>query len=330
MRFTLSYEGELKTGAKVESKHTRRRAFHTQLKRLWQVHPTLSNWHLPVDQHQVAPAQDVLRGKHAKFGFEFIPLVTRDLSVETALSFHILRPSNFKNNNADPDNIVKILVDSLKMPQQAAELGSETQPNADETPFFVLTQDDGLISKITSETDELLQPILQKSSIERADTRVLLNVYIRPNFPKDGNLIFFSDDFELWNHRWIDGVFDQIRGWSNAELRARTAQCAIRMRVTAVNFRMQTTSGVFRPGNRPFDERAADIIARSNEQWAIWNRGLRPVASALLEELQRRTYGEPPHPRNSDFDAIELGSLAGVDPIGEAATALESLIRQLS
>ena len=331
LKFTLSYEGALTTGgAKAEKKHARRREFHNQLKRLWQVHPILSKWHLPIDQHYIAPAQDVIRAKYAKFGsFEFVPLVTKDLCVETALNFHILRPSNFKGQNADPDNIVKILVDSLKMPQDAGELPAQTVACEEEKPFFILMQDDGLVSKITSVTDELLQPVLGKNTIDRSDTRVLIEVYIRPNFPNNANLIFFSDDFEVWSNRWTEGVFDNIRGWSNAELRARTTQCILRMRVTASNFRMQRTASMFDRDEHFLDETAKDIISRADEQWAIWSGGLQPVARALLEELQRRVYGEPPYPSQYRLTAIQDGMLAGVDPIGEAAAALESLIRQL-
>lgn len=331
MKFTLSFEGALKTGGpKAEPKHARRREFHTQLKRLWQVHPLLSRWHLPLDQHRVAPAQDVLRKNHARFGaFEFVPLITKDLCVEVALNFHILRASNFKGNQADPDNIIKILVDSLKIPQDAGELPNGAKPSDDELPFFVLMQDDGLICKISSVTDELLQPIQKKTFIERTDTRAFLEIYIRPSLPTESNLIFFSDDFEVWNHRWSDGIFDSIRGWSNAELRARITQCVLRMRVTESNFRMQKSIIYNGMTDRSLREQSADLSARSAEQRAIWNSGLRPAAYALMEEVQRRLYHQPPYPANYGLMAIEHGSLAGVDPIGEAAISLESLARQL-
>lgn len=330
LKFTLTYEGSLKTGGRVaDQKHARRKVFHNQLKRLWKVHPLLSRWHMPINQYMAAPAQDVLQAKHAKIGaFKFVPLITEDLSVEAALNFHILRPSDFKGNRADQDNIVKVVNDSLKMPQTTGDLPGGASPGDGEVPFFVLMQDDGLLSKITSTADELLQPVNGKDEIERDDARLFIDVYIRPNYPNNTNLIFFSDDFEIWNYRWADGIFDQIRGWSNAELRGRVTQCILRMRVTESNFRMQR-SDLFARRRSSFDmqTRVADY---ADEQWMIWNGNLRPVASALLEELQRRVYGEPPYPVNDLLMAVETGSLAGGDAIGNAATALESLMRQLS
>lgn len=274
--------------------------------------------------------------KHAKFGdFEFVPLITKELAIEAALQFHILRPTTFKGQNADPDNIVKVLVDSLKMPQHADELPHNAQ-QVEEMPLFVLMQDDSLVSKITSTSDELLQPILGKMQIDRSDTRVMVEVYIRPNFPTNTNLIFFSDDFEVWNHQWAAGVPDGIGGWSNSELKARSTQCVLRMRVTASNFRMQHTasrgSHPSRAAPRSEEDHRAEwltIQTQSDEQHMIWNSRLRPIAMALKDELQRRVYGEPPYPSDHRMLAIELGMLAGVDPIGEAAAGLESLIRQL-
>lgn len=343
MKFTLTFEGTLQTGgAKAERKHFRRRLFHPQLKRLWSVNSLLADWHLPISSTQLAPALEVLAQKNAKFGaFEFIPLIIKELAVEVALHFHILRPTTFKGQNADSDNIVKVIADSLKMPQYTGDLPHDAQPQEDETPFFVLMQDDSLVSKITSTSDELLQPILGKTQIERSDTRVMIEVYIRPNFPTNMNLIFFSDDFEIWNHQWAAGVPEGIRGWSNSELKARTTQCVLRMRVTAGNFRMQRTASLLsrHRSAAPLSEEELGVEwqnqtnalrTQHDEQHIIWNSRLRPIAMALQEELQRRIHGGPPYPRN-DYRmlAIDDGMLAGVDPIVDAAAGLESLIRQL-
>ena len=339
LKFTLTFEGVLATGGRQAGpKHERRRQFHDQLKRLWAANTLLAKWHLPINQYQTAPAVSVLAKNHASFGtFEFVPLITRELSVEAYLHFHILRPTTFKGQNADSDNIVKSLVHSLKMPQSADELPNDARPQQDEIPFFVLMQDDGLLSKITSIRDELLQPVLGKNQIDRSDTRVTIDVHVRPNFPTNTNLIFFSDNFDVWDHQWT-GAFDGIHGWSNSELKARTTQCILRMRVTASNFRMQRTgyyglrsSITIRRGvsDEEWKKEIDSSRAQSDEQHAIWSGGLRPIAVALMEELQRRIFGEAPYPTDRRMMAIESGMLAGVDPIGEAAVGLESLIRQL-
>lgn len=310
-------------GAKADRKHDRRRIFHAQMKRLWTVNSLLANWRLKSGAFDSKPALEILKEKYTKFGsYNFVPLITKDISVETALHFHILRSTTFKGQNADPDNIVKILVDSLKMPQDAGELPNNAIPTEDEKPFFVLMQDDGLISKIVSTSDELLQPIDEKKEIERSDTRVMINVHIRPNYPKSENLIFFSDDSEIWNHQWDYGL-EGIRGWSNSDLKARATQCILRMRVTASNFRMQSR------GRFPsLDMNEYNSI--HDEQHMIWNSRLRPLAMVLKDEMERRIYSEPPYPNNGPrMFAIEHGRLTGPDPIGEAADGLESLVRQL-
>ena len=332
MKFTLTYDGEVQTARRHMAirKHARRREFHAQLRRLWQVNSLLSVWHLPIDERQSAPAVDVLVKKFPKIGgYEFVPLISRELSLEAAINFRILRPTEFKGESADPDNIIKILIDSLKMPQNLDDLPSG-QPQQGETPFFVLLQDDGLLSKITSVSEELLQPITGKHQIERSDTRVLIDVYIRPNFPRDNNLIFFSDDFEVWNHQWAS-AFDGIRNWSNAELKSRTTQCIIRMRVASSNFRMQRTARRLNPASTESGEDYQTRMQQlKNEHLLIWNSGLRAFAIALREELQRRIFGVPPYPTDHRMAALDIGGmLAGHDAIGEAAEGLESLIRQL-
>lgn len=335
LKFTLTYEGDLQTGGdKVVRKHVRRRLFHAQIKRLWEVNSLLKSWALPVDQNYAEPAADVLAKRFGTLqGFQFVPLISNAISVEAALHFHVLRPTTFKGETRDIDNIVKTLMDSLKKPQDSGEMPSDAYPAEGEAPFFVLLQDDSLVSKITAVGDELLQPVLGKDNIERSDTRVMIDVYIRPNFPSSTNLIFFSDDFEIWNHRWAEGVFDNIRSWSNTELKARTTQCILRMQVTAHNFRMQRTAYDEWPPRSA--EHRQELHRRdreqSDERHAVWNGGLRPVAFAIMEELQRRIYGEPPYPsdQRSCMGAIEDGMLAGVDPILEAAEGLNRLIRQL-
>lgn len=341
LKITLTFEGSLQTGGKKSArKHARRLIFHNQLKRLWSVNPILANWRLPTQTGETASAPTVLAESHAKFGvFQFVPLITKELSVEAALEFRILRPTNFKGQNADPDNIVKTLIDSLKMPQHLDELPPSAQPGLGETPLFVLMQDDSLLSKITSINDELLEPVCGKTAIERSDTRALIDVYIRPNYPTNENIIFFSDDFEFWNHQW-EVALEGVRNWSNAELKARTTQCVLRMRALASSFKAQrdTIQEAFwqstadSPEGRQEAFNKSNMVAReiNSNQFRVWEGGLRPSAMALCEELQRRVYGEPPYPTDDGTLAIKKGVLAGINPIGKAAAALEGLIRQLA
>ena len=333
MKFTLTFEGPLTVnGPKAVSKHARRRIFHRQLKRLWRVNTNLADWHLPVDKQFAAPAPDVLAARHGKFSpFQFVPLVSKDVKVDTALHFHILRPTDYRNNTADPDNIIKIIVDSLKMPQAPNELPAGVGPSKDESPFYALLEDDGLISRITSVSDELLQPIMQKDVIERSDTRILIDVYIRPLVPTVSNLIFFSDHSDVWNHQWSQGIYDNIQSWSNSELKARTTQCILRMRVIGSNFRMSRTTLHSHWGRSRDDIEAytQKLHEDSDERHAIWNNGLRPAALVLLVELERRVFGEAPYRSDYRLGAVKDGMLAGVDPILDAAEAMYNLVCRL-
>ena len=44
MKFRLTYEGLLKANGSTQHKHEIRKAFHPQLKRLWEVEPNLMEW----------------------------------------------------------------------------------------------------------------------------------------------------------------------------------------------------------------------------------------------------------------------------------------------
>jgi hypothetical protein len=79
----------------------------------------------------------------------------------------------------DIDNRLKTLLDELRIPE-AGENYSARQPAADEDPFFCLLEDDKLITRIAVETDDLLQPLKGKSSIDPADSRLVITVKIRP------------------------------------------------------------------------------------------------------------------------------------------------------
>jgi hypothetical protein len=60
-------------------------------------------------------------------------------------------------NNADIDNRMKTVIDALKIPGHG-QMPSGAIPNADEDPFYVLLQDDSLVTRLAVETDILLSP----------------------------------------------------------------------------------------------------------------------------------------------------------------------------
>jgi hypothetical protein len=75
MRFTLTYSGDLRANARPDHKHHVRRAFHTQLKTLWQ-QPPLADSRKWFDGPSAKTAINPNRPVGA---FRFVPLVSPDL-----------------------------------------------------------------------------------------------------------------------------------------------------------------------------------------------------------------------------------------------------------
>jgi hypothetical protein len=76
----------------------------------------------------------------------------------------------------DIDNRIKVLFDAFRMPQECCEIGNNT-PELDEEPFYVLLQDDKLITKISVTTDRLLTPL--RSDENKNDVHLVIGVKVR-------------------------------------------------------------------------------------------------------------------------------------------------------
>jgi hypothetical protein len=88
----------------------------------------------------------------------------------------------------DIDNRLKTLLDALRIPE-ATENYSKRTPSAGEVPFFCLLEDDKLITKVSVETDRLLEAV-NGQLIDPHDARILVNVTLRPYELFLGNLHF--------------------------------------------------------------------------------------------------------------------------------------------
>ena len=74
------------------------------------------------------------------FGYNFVPLVTRDLELLCSIEILFLRfgdPGGVINRVGDLDNRLKTLFDALTMPRDAVQLGPFLVPGMDENPYFV-------------------------------------------------------------------------------------------------------------------------------------------------------------------------------------------------
>lgn len=197
MRFRLFYEGSFlssngdpqagQVDRRAPHKHVLRRAFHKQLGHLWQSNrflreTTVMGTMFGTDPGPTRPLVEVVRDAHPNVGFNWVPLVCKQFSVDCRLDILLLRrdrPREGLLNSRDIDNRLKTLFDALKMPKDMGELGAVT-PQAGEDPFFVLLQSDDLVAHVSLETDELLDP---PSSAGQDDSyaRLLINVTINPH-----------------------------------------------------------------------------------------------------------------------------------------------------
>jgi hypothetical protein len=174
MRFTLHYSGQLPVNGSRDEKHAIRRALHVQLAELWK-HPPLAGMDALRQPRQPgvghgANVDGVWRptgqgeGSYnsvRKVGpFSFVPLATEEMNLIAALEVVMLRPEpagRLITQGGDIDNRLKTLFDALTKPQPNA-LPDGAQPAADENPFYVVFEDDNLITSISVQTEHLLKP----------------------------------------------------------------------------------------------------------------------------------------------------------------------------
>jgi hypothetical protein len=155
MHFTLIYTGELKANARPDHKHQLRRAFHSQLKVLWQQPPLVDHkqWY---DNSKHPNKVNLNRVVGA---FRFVPLVSPDLNLICELQISMLRPEppgSLITQGGDIDNRLKTLFDALRIPKNEGELPKDATVALDEDPFFCLLEDDNLITSVSVKTDRLL------------------------------------------------------------------------------------------------------------------------------------------------------------------------------
>lgn len=211
MRFRLTYEGELKSGQKdpadnqwdrlAEHKQNIRKAFHRQLKFLWQtnkflrehkIHPASfknPNWDRIPDSgaffgagKEAMPMAEVIANNYRENRYRFVPLVRADISLICSLNILFLRrdiPGSVVSAG-DLDNRLKTLIDALRRPQSANELRGNETPDVGEDPFYVLLEDDRLITQLSVETDTLLDPPAGLGERDRRQVRLIITVDLKP------------------------------------------------------------------------------------------------------------------------------------------------------
>jgi hypothetical protein len=208
MEFRLTYNGPLystqgdpppnQQDKRAGHKHVLRKTFHKQLRRLWEITPYLKNEggipHLRAKWNAFGgpggEPHDIRRlsEKHAHFGFKFVPLITYDMDLLCGLDVLFLRPDKPGHVMwaGDLDNRIKTLIDALRIPKANERYDQMTQ-EADETPFFCLLEEDELVTKLSIESDQLLE---FESPSNMDEVRLVITVRVRPFQMHMGNLEF--------------------------------------------------------------------------------------------------------------------------------------------
>lgn len=190
MHFRLTYAGELlgtRSKGNAGHKHALRKAFHLQLKKLWQTHPVLVRGHTCAPVIGSSTMKDALQFE----GFLFKPLVTNNNGLICSLDILMLRHGEPRDVVGDIDNRVKTIFDALAMPDRQQCLdgnAGKLSPADGEVPFFVLLQDDKLITSVSVASDMLLEPV--PGCLLECAARLVINVTIKPYNVTMDNLDF--------------------------------------------------------------------------------------------------------------------------------------------
>jgi hypothetical protein len=196
VEFRLLFEGELLPSAgskkRTSEKHVIRQSFHPQLRRLWSINANLrklagrsyrATFPGPDGNNPDPTPQERFDGGIAKIGknwsragFEFVPLVTPDMALRCSIDITLLRPEEDRLifEAGDIDGQLKTLFDALRIPKDASELGGAT-PQADETPFFCLLEDDRLVSEVRVSTDQMLL-LPNRREVKANDAHAVIHV----------------------------------------------------------------------------------------------------------------------------------------------------------
>ncbi len=209
VEFHLLYGGPLHSGGHDnprEEKHSIRRVFHSQLKRLWQTHPNLRRMaqmggstivikgdavntdfrvmfaNKPIPERNNMLVQLGLKELGEKWSrgkYKFVPLVTEERCLRCILEILFLRAEeqNYILQSGDIDGRLKALFDALRI-AESGELPPKASPTSDEDPFYCLLQDDKLISEVRVNTGQLLK-LPDAKPLDKHD--VYLQITVRLN-----------------------------------------------------------------------------------------------------------------------------------------------------
>ncbi len=196
LEFRLTYAGPLfahRDDGRLRGRsvhvHAIRRHFHKQLAALWAVHPGLE----AIAQRIGKDGPNDLFPTMRHDGFVWQPIVSDVSGLVCKVEVLLLRHGAPGHAIHDVDNRLKTLFDALRKAKNVSELGAAAGaglqvPQEGEEPFYVLLEDDRLITDIAVTTDQLLEPVPGVDKPEDG-VRLVVHVHIQPYKMMIGNLI---------------------------------------------------------------------------------------------------------------------------------------------
>ena len=196
VEFRLIYAGnQLGANADPTEKHVIRKMLHPQIKQLWESNVLLRamavRFGLLVNQNTAGLSEEETERRmreafftqmgslYSRGNFNFVPLIEESLCLRVTIDILFLRRDQHPLIKAggDIDNRLKTLFDAFRVPDTTAGLRGVPEPGED--PFFVLMQDDCLISEVRVNTDNLLL-LPQNVAPSAKDVFLVIDVKLRP------------------------------------------------------------------------------------------------------------------------------------------------------
>jgi len=166
--FKLIYTGPLPSASRfgrVEEKHRIRQDIHRQLRYFWE---NYSPDRYLSEALGFTIGAEAIATRFRINGYRFVPLVREEHVASVAVDILFMRrdkPGRIVSGGGDIDNRLKTLFDALRMPIDGHQLPPDSSPSEGEDPFFVLLQDDSLITDIRVTTSPLLEPAGEQNNV---------------------------------------------------------------------------------------------------------------------------------------------------------------------
>jgi len=176
MKFTLHYQGPLKSNGSPQDKHAIREALHTQLRDLWEHRPLARRKEKLLDPNR--RPDSLSGGNNLIFSVgehRFASIISSRLHTTATLDITLLRPEQPGTvfaQSGDIDNRLKTLLDALTIPPHLNALPKNFSPTRTQTPFFCLLENDALVTGVSIHTHRWLNP----DAASRADVILIIQV----------------------------------------------------------------------------------------------------------------------------------------------------------